>query len=192
MVYKITSGFLQQESFRKYPHNGIDLKMETGEKLRAITDGKILVHDYGSVNAGKTVLIQGEDGRTYIYGHLSEFSVREGQIISKGELIGLSGNSGHSTGAHLHFGVKEGGKFVDPSPHVQFIQNMNDPHYLVNLPNKTEILNQTYSMFEIFKDTSSSYSDLFQNLKLNLIYLIHSIDYTMFIHCFHNLSQFFS
>ncbi|WP_299831294.1 M23 family metallopeptidase [uncultured Metabacillus sp.] len=195
MSYKITSRYLQKEGFRKNPHTGIDLKMEIGEPLRAIKEGKILIRDYGSTNAGKTILIEAEDGKTYIYGHLSEFVVKNGQHVDIGQLIGYSGNTGHSTGAHLHFGVKSGetGRFLDPSPHVEFIQNMNNPQFLASVKNKTITLTQPpYSMFDVLKETASTYGDIFQNLKLNLIYLLKSIDYAIIIQGFQNLFQFFS
>ncbi|MBD1379189.1 M23 family metallopeptidase [Metabacillus arenae] len=192
MSYKITSKFLQQESFRNFPHKGIDLKMEIGEPLRAICAGKIHLKNFGSSNAGKTILIEGEDGRTYIYGHLSEFNVQEGQFVSQGDLIGLSGNSGFSTGAHLHFAVREGEKFLDPSPHIDFIQNMNNPQFLASLPSKKESLTQAYSMFDVLKDAASTYSDFFQSLKLNIVYLFNSIDYSMFVQYLQHFMQFFS
>jgi len=193
MSYKITSRYLQQEAFRNSPHRGIDFRMEIGEPLRAIKSGIIHVRDFGNVNAGKTILIEAEDGKTYIYGHLSEFAVKEGQKIETGQLLGYSGNTGHSTGAHLHFSVREGSKYLDPSPHIEFIQNMNNPQFLAKVQAKAESIQQSsYSFADLFKESSNMYSDLFQNLKINLIYLLKSFDYVSFIHYFQNLFQFFS
>ncbi|MGG3890350.1 M23 family metallopeptidase [Metabacillus fastidiosus] len=188
MNYQITSKYLQQESFRKYPHMGIDLKMNIGEPLRAIESGVIFIRDYGNFNAGKTIIIKSFNGKEYIYGHLSEFKVRNGQLISKGELIGLSGNTGHSTGAHLHFGVKENGEFIDPSSHIEQIQNMNNPTFLSNFPIKTETISQS-SIFDMLKETSNMYNDLLQNFKFQLI---HLIDYSIYVQNFKYLLQFFS
>lgn len=89
--------------------------MAEGTDLRAIADGTIRVADYGNTNAGKTVFIDAADGKTYIYGHLSDFSVSNGQTIHVGELIGHSGNSGFSTGPHLHFGIKRGRPVFRPN-----------------------------------------------------------------------------
>ncbi|MGM7720516.1 M23 family metallopeptidase [Metabacillus sp. Hm71] len=194
MSYKITSRYLQQEGFRNHPHTGVDFKMAEGEPLRAIKEGVIHVKNFGDTNAGKTVLIEAEDGRTYIYGHLSKFSVKEGQHVDAGQLIGYSGNTGHSTGAHLHFGVKEGGRFVDPSSNIEFIQNMNNPQFLASIKNKTITLTTTpsFSFSDLFKESSNMYGELFQSLKLNIIYLLKSFDYVNIIHYLQNLFQFFS
>jgi len=148
MNYPITSKFMDFESFRKVPHKGIDFAMEKSTPLRAIVDGKIQVIDYGNLKAGKTVVIKGSDGMTYIYGHLSEFKVRNGDVVKQGDLIGLSGNSGNVYGSgggyHLDFTVKnEQGQFIDPAPYSKFIQNMNDPKYIKSLTdtarNATEV-----------------------------------------------------
>lgn len=169
MKYKITSRFLEQESFRNHPHRGIDLKMEIGEPLRSIQNGIIHVRDYGSQNAGKTILIEGEDGRTYIYGHLSKFNVKEGQTVHAGDLIGYSGNSGHSTGAHLHFGIKENGNFIDPSPYIDKIQNMNNPSQLVQM---------THEVADKVSDKISlSGMEFIKQFTANFIYCIKQIDF---------------
>lgn len=147
-MYPITSRFKDFEHFRKTPHKGIDFAMEKSTPLRAIVDGKIQVIDYGNLKAGKTVVIKGSDGMTYIYGHLSEFKVRDGEIVKQGDLIGMSGNSGNVYGSgggyHLDFTVKnEQGQFIDPAPYSEFIQNMNDPKYIKSLTdtvrNATEV-----------------------------------------------------
>jgi murein DD-endopeptidase MepM/ murein hydrolase activator NlpD len=115
-MYRITSKFSQQESFRLKPHSGIDFKMEIGEPIRSIKDGVVTIKDFGNVNIGKTVLVKWDDGRTAIYGHLNDFSVTNGQHVHAGDLLGHAGNTGFSTGSHLHFGLKENGHFIDPSP----------------------------------------------------------------------------
>lgn len=190
-MYRITSRYLQQESFRNFPHNGIDFKMEIGVPIRSIKSGIIHVKDFGSQNAGKTVIIEAEDGRNYIFGHLSKFSVQEGQRVKVGELIGLSGNSGHSTGAHLHFGVREGHKFIDPSPYIESIQNMNNPHVLNQLAAKSEVITKSYSFADLFKMQSDMYSDFFQSLKINLVNMISLVDYTIVIKNLENFLKFF-
>lgn len=192
--YPITSRFGATESFRKKGHSGLDFSMPDSTPLRSIQDGEILkIVDYGNVNIGKGVFVQWTDGKVAIYGHMSKFNpnLQVGDKIRVGDIIGYSGNSGHVVGRnggyHLHFGLKNGNEFVDPSPYADHIQNMNNPQFLASLPSKKETITQTYSMFDALKDAASTHGDLFQDLKLNLIYLIQSIDYTMFIQCFHNL-----
>jgi hypothetical protein len=131
MRFKLTSPFGALEEIRNgKPHTGIDLKMESGTELRSIADGVIeRVVDYGSQNIGKGVVIKLEDGTRLIYGHMSDISVKVGEIVSTGKLIGLSGNSGHSTGPHLHFGVWKDGKHVDPVPYIEKLDSMSGvPH----------------------------------------------------------------
>jgi murein DD-endopeptidase MepM/ murein hydrolase activator NlpD len=81
----------------KKENQSVQLKKECGERI----------HDYGNVNAGKTVFVKWEDGKTAIYGHLNDFTVKNGQHVSPGDLLGHAGNTGFSTGNHLHFGLKD-------------------------------------------------------------------------------------
>ncbi|MNF53585.1 Glycyl-glycine endopeptidase ALE-1 precursor [compost metagenome] len=196
-MYKITSRYLEKESFREKGHSGIDFAMPNGTELRSIQNGEIIkIVDYHNLNIGKGILVQWEDGKVAIYGHLSRFNpdLQVGDKVNTGDLLGYSGNSGHVVGQnggyHLHFGVKENGSVIDPSEYIQDIQNMNDPQYLANLQSKSEAITQSsYSMFDMFKESSNIYNDLFQNLKLNLIYLI---DNSMLIHYFQHLLQLIS
>jgi len=84
-------------------HEGVDFDMPVGTELKAVSDGTVVVageHDYGI-----TVTLEHAWGKTY-YGHLSEVLVHEGELVKKGQVIALSGNSGESTAPHLHFGIK--------------------------------------------------------------------------------------
>lgn len=107
-------------------HNGIDLAMPTGTELRSLVEGTVeRIVDYGTKNIGKGVVIRGEDGNAYIYGHMSKISVEKGQHLDSGHIIGLSGNSGHSTGPHLHFSIQQpDGTFVDPTPYAETLDAM--------------------------------------------------------------------
>lgn len=124
---KISSPFGAQEGFRTHPHNGIDIPLEIGTKLNSIQDGIVQsIVNFGSENIGKGVIVKLKDGTTAIYGHMSSISVKEGQSIHKGDLIGFSGNTGHSTGAHLHLGLKnQNGQFIDPSSYASEAVNGN-------------------------------------------------------------------
>ena len=98
---------------RKYGrpfHDGIDFGISSGTKLFASADGKII--GLGNTDVvrqcqswGKWILIEHDFGLTTLYAHLSLIKVKFGQRVREGELIGYSGNTGFSTGAHLHFGV---------------------------------------------------------------------------------------
>jgi hypothetical protein len=158
-MYKITSRFMQQESFRKSAHSGIDFKMEIGEPIRSIKDGVVTVKDFGNVNAGKTVFVKWEDGKVAIHGHLNDFAVQNGQVVKAGDLIGHAGNTGFSTGSHLHFGLKEGNRFIDPAPYIEDIQNMNT------------LVQQTTEIKLNFFDYMGQHMNVLSDLKLHLIHL---------------------
>jgi murein DD-endopeptidase MepM/ murein hydrolase activator NlpD len=102
------------------PHKGIDLAMNEGTPIRTIADGVVeRVVDLGDKNLGKGIIIRDSEGHRHIFGHLSDFRVRQGEYVREGQLIALSGNTGNSTGAHLHYGLKVDGTFVNPDEAIQ-------------------------------------------------------------------------
>lgn len=193
MRYKITSKFQSFEHFRNSPHTGIDLKMNTGEPLRAIEKGIVHVKDFGNKISGKTVIIETESGKEIYYGHLSKFHVQEGQHVEIGQLIAEAGNTGFSTGSHLHLAIRQKGQWIDPSSYLNHIQNMNNPKFLAQLQTPTpEIAEQSYTLTNLVSDYSSMYSEFFSSLKLNLIHAVKLVDYSVFVKCCQYLLQFFS
>ena len=175
MTYRITSRFLEKEPFRSHPHTGYDFAMPEGTPIRSIKNGIVHLADYGNQNAGKTIFVQWEDGKTAIYGHLSKFAVKEGQYVKAGDLIGYSGNTGRSTGAHLHFGVKIGDKYIDPSPYIDLIQNMNHPSFIVKMQHTSDTV--TLNGLEFAKILS----EILSSIKLQLINIfIRDVDYYTF------------
>lgn len=120
MIVRITSKFGEISKVHPRPHTGIDLAYPEGTPLQSIGNAVVdRIVDYGNENVGKGVILRLADGKEVIYGHLSEIKVKVGQMVSDGQIIGLSGNTGHSTGPHLHLGLKENGQFIDPSPLVE-------------------------------------------------------------------------
>jgi murein DD-endopeptidase MepM/ murein hydrolase activator NlpD len=117
MKINITSRYGDVDRLHPNGHTGIDFSLNEGSILRSVMDGVVQkVVDYGPENIGKGVLVQFSDGTTGVYGHMSRIIVREGQKVAEGQQLGYSGNSGFSTGPHLHFGLKENGHFIDPTP----------------------------------------------------------------------------
>lgn len=106
------------EEVREGAHNGVDIAMPKGTELRSLEDGTVTQIFNGNGNIGEGVRIETDSGQELIYGHMSEVSVKVGDDIDKGEIIGLSGSTGNSTGPHLHFGMKEDGDFIDPTNYV--------------------------------------------------------------------------
>lgn len=164
--YKITSQFHATESFREGAHKGIDFAMKEGTDLKAVAEGVIRLKDYGNANAGKTVFIDTVDGKTFIYGHLKDFTVSNGQQVKVGDLIGHSGNTGASTGAHLHFGVKVDGEFADPSAYVPLIQKMNE---------LKEVAFTQLNVADIFNEAMQQFSEALSSMLLHIITLLPGI-----------------
>lgn len=126
MKFRLSSPFGVLEEIRDgRVHTGIDLAMPEGTQLRSVVEGIADVVDYGSTNIGKGVIIQTEDGMRFIYGHLSKIAVKDGERVSVGEYIGNSGATGHSHGAHLHFGIKQHGEYIDPTPLAERVAGMS-------------------------------------------------------------------
>ena len=118
MKFRLSSEFGALEHVRGgRPHTGIDLAMPEGTDLRAIGEAIVeRVVDYGGANIGKGVILRLADGKRAIYGHMQDVAVKPGDFVREGDFIGHSGNTGNSTGPHLHFGLKDGDQFIDPTP----------------------------------------------------------------------------
>jgi murein DD-endopeptidase MepM/ murein hydrolase activator NlpD len=128
MKFQLSSEYGELSEVRNMvPHHGIDLAMPTGTELRSALDGVVeKVVDLGSNNLGKGVFIRNEDGTLSIYGHMSSIKVKVGEHLHAGESIGFSGNTGHSTAAHLHYGMKDAaGTWMDPTPMAEHVSNMS-------------------------------------------------------------------
>ncbi len=97
-------------------HTGIDYRASVGTAVRASATGRVIQADSFGWNGGwgKTVLIDHGRGRTTRYAHLSRLYVSSGEWVSRGEVIGASGNTGRSTGPHLHFELRIYGRAVYP------------------------------------------------------------------------------
>lgn len=116
---KINSTF----KFRRYrEHQGIDIGLSVGDTIRAAFDGIVRYSDQGAVTGGYggLIIIRHNNGLETYYGHLSKRLVKVDEIVRAGEVIGLGGNTGHSTGPHLHFETRYYGKPFDPMRIVDF------------------------------------------------------------------------
>lgn len=97
-------------------HYGTDIKVYVGDTIRAAFSGKVrVVKDQGYRKGyGKYVVIRHNNGLETVYGHMSKHLVREGQVLRAGDPIGLGGNTGRSTGPHLHFETRLVGEKINP------------------------------------------------------------------------------
>ena len=105
---------------RRRMHRGIDIKVQTGDTIRAAFDGKIRLTKYERRGYGYYVIIRHDNGLETIYGHLSKFLVKPDQEVVAGEPIALGGNTGRSTGSHLHFETRYLGMDINPNAIFDF------------------------------------------------------------------------
>lgn len=99
-------------------HNGIDISHNTGDPVYAGFDGVVKEASY-KYSYGNKILLEHEGKLQTIYAHLSAFDVKVGDVVKKGDLIGRVGNTGNSTGSHLHFELRVDGKPVDPKIYIE-------------------------------------------------------------------------
>jgi len=101
--------------YRRYRyHYGVDIKLYTGDEVKAAFEGVVRIAHYDG-DYGRVVVIRHNNGLETLYGHLSKMHVKEGQKVEAGDVIGLGGNTGRSTGSHLHFEVRYLGEPINPN-----------------------------------------------------------------------------
>ena len=98
-------------------HKGLDLRGASGTPIHAMADGRVALVD-NLYYSGNTVYLNHRDGVFSAYLHMSEPKVKEGQMVKKGDVIGLVGATGRVTGPHLHLSMIVQGQSVDPQPFV--------------------------------------------------------------------------
>lgn len=114
-------------------HKGIDIKVYIGDTICAAFDGKVRIVKYNAGGWGYYVVIRHPNGLETLYGHLSKQLVKEDQIVRAGQPIGLGGNTGVSTGSHLHFETRLLGQAINPARMFNFaIQDVTGDYYVVN------------------------------------------------------------
>lgn len=101
----------------KQMHRGIDIAGHTGTPIIATADG-VVKSLTSSTGLGKLITINHGYGFKTRFGHLSKFKVKRGQKVKRGDVIGLMGSTGYSTGPHLHYEVLKNGKFANPMKYI--------------------------------------------------------------------------
>ncbi len=116
-IARLASGF----GYRIHPiyktsimHEGIDFSAPIGTEIYATGNGTVAKTEYNGRGYGNNVVINHGFGYNTLYGHMSRFAVRPGQKIKRGDIIGYVGNTGSSTGPHVHYEVWKNGKKIDP------------------------------------------------------------------------------
>lgn len=108
-------------------HNGADLKANY-EKVYAVLDGKVIDTGYDSKGGGNYIKIKHSNSFVTSYLHLSEIYYKVGEWVNAGFIIAKSGNSGNSTGPHLHFSVSENGNYINP---IRFLNDLIKANNLI-------------------------------------------------------------
>ena len=116
VIGHITSNFGQRGS--RY-HYGIDIKLETGDSVHNAFEGTVRIAKK-SYTYGNVVVVRHNNGLETLYAHLDNISVKPGEAIEAGDLIGYGGNTGRSSGSHLHFEVRFKGEAINPNDLICF------------------------------------------------------------------------
>jgi murein DD-endopeptidase MepM/ murein hydrolase activator NlpD len=101
-------------------HYGIDLRLRVGDSVRSAFSGRVRIIDFEGRGYGNYIVIRHDNGLETVYAHLSAVLVAINQNIKAGELIAFGGNTGHSTGPHLHFETRYIGNAINPAHIINF------------------------------------------------------------------------
>ena len=138
---KITDIFGYRPNRRRV-HNGLDVKVQTGDTIYAAFDGKVRVTSYQRRGYGHYIVVRHNNGIETLYAHLSKKLVKVNQNVKAGDPIGLGGNTGRSSGSHLHFETILMGKSLDPALMFDFKnQSMTGQYYMYRKPGSKYIEN---------------------------------------------------
>lgn len=122
--YTPIQGIITSEFGYRYgrPHEGIDIDLVTGDGVKASFDGMVRLAKHNS-SYGNMIIIRHYNGLETLYAHLSKILVKPGDIVNAGEIIAFGGNTGRSTGSHLHFELRFKGKPLKPKSLISFNNN---------------------------------------------------------------------
>ena len=136
------------------PHQGIDIPLPTGTPLYSVFDGKVRVSGVMG-GYGNIVIIRHSNGTETFYGHMSRRTVESGDMVRAGDVIGFSGNTGRSTGPHLHFETRYHGLAFDPQRIIDFSNG--------NLKQRMMVLKRRY--FSASSRYDQNFDDEFLNME---------------------------
>lgn len=124
----VTSNFGWREQFNRM-HHGVDLRVNVGDTVRAAISGTVKKVGYDAKGYGNYVVLTHPDGMETLYGHLQFALAYAGQPVQLGMPVGIGGNTGNSTGPHLHFEARLNGVAVDPTMLFNFTAGSYDDEY---------------------------------------------------------------
>jgi murein DD-endopeptidase MepM/ murein hydrolase activator NlpD len=117
-------GYSRETGSYNIAHKGTDFRASLGTEVRAVNLGIVRLVEEGRTY-GKTIVVDHGLGVQSFYLHLSEIKVKKGQIVKRGEVIGLSGQSGYATGPHLHLSLRINGSSVDPMKFFELTKGLS-------------------------------------------------------------------
>lgn len=174
----------------KKVHHGVDYAAKEGDPIYSISAGVAHIYHWspGGNASGNSVTIIDDKGNRLQYFHLSHINVKQGRTVRRGELIGLAGNSGHSSGAHVHIQLKNRtGDYMDPSPYIdgwtsgkikltKTIQNPHQKQLQENKKNLAKSQSQKSSSQTLNDYNKKDKLTIDQNRQLDNIYNAYKTD----------------
>lgn len=128
-------------------HYGTDLKLQMGDPVVACFDGIVRINQYNAGGYGNYVMVRHYNGLETLYGHLTKSHVTVGQLVKAGELLGDGGNTGRSSGPHLHFEVRYEGNAINPEELYDFPMNTLKAKIFELNPSHFEYLREARKVF---------------------------------------------
>ena len=138
---------------RRRQHQGVDLPLKMGDPVYAAFCGRVRISQYNKGGYGNLVIVRHDNGLETYYGHLSERMVQPGQWVEAGQIIGLGGSTGRSTGPHLHFETRYYGQSFDPERLIDFKNG--------TLSRETFLLKKSF--FSIYSNAGQDFDDEIAN-----------------------------
>jgi len=118
LQYPITAKFGALDSIHKVPHSGVDIGVPLLTPAQSLTNGVVdrIINDN---ILGNGIGVKLDNGKELVYGHLSKINITYGQSVKAGDVLGLTGNTGRSTGPHIHIGlIGDSHQYLDPSSYL--------------------------------------------------------------------------
>ncbi|WP_106830011.1 peptidoglycan DD-metalloendopeptidase family protein [Parabacteroides pacaensis] len=135
---------------RRRMHKGIDLKVQTGDTIYAAFDGRVRIKSYERRGYGYYLVIRHPNGLETVYGHLSKFIVGVNDYVKAGQPIAYGGNTGRSTGSHLHFETRFLGQPINPAEIIDFENAV--PHQDTYVFHNIKVRGRKTNMYTSSKD----------------------------------------
>ncbi|PWJ40899.1 M23 family metallopeptidase [Sediminitomix flava] len=158
-------------------HHGVDLKVQIGDPIYSVFDGVVRMARYNRGGYGYYVVIRHKNGLETLYGHLNKYSVTPGQVVKAGDIIGQGGNTGRSSGPHLHFEVRYQGNAFDPNSMfdlVEYTEDLpelfalnRDEHYKKLLKSEANVYHKIRSGDSLWKISKKYHTSVNKICRLN-------------------------